>query len=195
MDLWGGLADRPSGRPWDRDTLALVWSCTKGAVALCAHLLAHRGLLDLDVPVSQYWPEFAQAGKEAIPVRWLLDHQAGLPALREPLRPGDLYDRPTMVKRIAAEAPFWPPGTRQGYHATTFGHLVGEVVSRVDGRDIGTFFREEIAGPLGLDFHVGLPASEHHRVAPTIRATRRRPASRSGGSSKQCATRRACKHS
>jgi CubicO group peptidase (beta-lactamase class C family) len=170
VDLWGGIADRATGRPWQRDALVLVWSSTKGAVALCAHLLADRGRLDLDAPVSNYWPEFAQAGKEAIPVAWLLDHQAGVPAIREPLRPGELYDWPAMTARLAAEEPFWPPGTRQGYHATTFGHLVGEVIRRIDGRDIGTFFREEVAGPLVLDFHIGLPAGEEGRVAPTIRA-------------------------
>ena len=170
VDLWGGLADHSAGRPWERDTLVLVWSCTKGAVALCAHILADRGRLDLDAPVAQYWPEFAQAGKDAIPVRWLLDHQAGLPALREPLRPGELYDWPAMTARLAAEAPFWPPGTRQAYHATTFGHLVGQVIRKVDGRDVGSFCRDEVAGPLGLDLHIGLPAGEEDRVAPTIRA-------------------------
>src|SRR5262249_32721462 len=150
VDLWGGSADRFGERPWERDTICLVWSCTKGAVALCAHILVSRGRLDLDAPVSKYWPEFAQPGKDAIPVRWLLDHQAGLPAVRAPLRPGGLYDWHYMTEVLAAEEPFWPPGTRQGYHAATFGHLVGEVVRRVDGRDVGTFFREEIAGPLGL---------------------------------------------
>jgi CubicO group peptidase (beta-lactamase class C family) len=170
VDLWGGVADRSTGRPWERDTLTLVWSCTKGAVALCAHVLADCGRLDLDLPVSHYWPEFAQSGKEAIPVRWLLDHQAGLPAIRAPLRPGELYDWQAMTNRLAEDAPFWPPGTRQGYHATTFGHLVGEVIQRIDGRDVGTFFREEVAGPFGMDFHLGLPAGEEGRVAPTIRA-------------------------
>jgi CubicO group peptidase (beta-lactamase class C family) len=170
VDLWGGIADRHTGAPWERDTIGLVWSCTKGAVALCAHILISRGLLKLDVPVGHYWPEFGQAGKDTIPVRLLLDHQAGLPASRDPLRPGGLYDWSYMAERLAAEKPFWPPGTRQGYHASTFGHLVGEVVRRVSGRDLGTFFRDEVAGPLGLDFHLGLPAEHEHRVAPTIRA-------------------------
>jgi CubicO group peptidase (beta-lactamase class C family) len=170
VDLWGGVADRSTGNPWEGDTIGLVWSCTKGAVALCAHILISRGLLDLDVPVAHYWPEFGQAGKEAIPVRLLLDHQAGLPALRDPLRPGGLYDWSYMVERLVAERPFWPPGTRQGYHASTFGHLVGEVMRRISGKDVGTFFREEVAGPLGLDFHLGLAAEHEGRVAPTIRA-------------------------
>jgi CubicO group peptidase (beta-lactamase class C family) len=170
VDLWGGLADRSTAQPWQRDTLVLVWSCTKGAVALCAHVLVSRGKLDLDAPVARYWPAFAAAGKEAIPVRWLLDHQAGLPAIRTALQPGELYDWGAMTARLAAEEPYWPPGTRLGYHATTFGHLVGEVIRRVDGRDVGTYFREEVAGPNGLDFHIGLPAGETGRVAPTIRA-------------------------
>jgi CubicO group peptidase (beta-lactamase class C family) len=169
VDLWGGIADRTHGRPWERDTIGLVWSCTKGAVALCAHLLVSRGRLDLDAPVARYWPEFAQAGKGAVTVRLLLSHQAGIPALREPLKPGALLDWEYMTEGLAAEAPFWPPGTRQGYHALTFGHLVGELVRRVSGRPLGAFFREEIAGPLGLDFHLGLPEQDEGRVAPTIR--------------------------
>jgi CubicO group peptidase (beta-lactamase class C family) len=169
VDLWGGVADRATGRPWERDTVGLVWSCTKGAVALCAHLLCDRGLLDLDAPVARYWPEFARDGKGAATVRVLLSHQLGLPALREPLEPGALLDWDYMTGRLAAEAPFWPPGTRQGYHALTFGYLAGEVVRRVSGRPLDAFFREEVAGPLGLDFHLGLPEADEARVAPTIR--------------------------
>jgi CubicO group peptidase (beta-lactamase class C family) len=168
VDLWGGVADRHTGRPWERDTIGLVWSCTKGATALCAHVLAARGQLDLDAPIARYWPEFAQAGKADIPVKYLLDHQAGLPAFREPLRPGGLYDWDYLVGLLAAQAPFWPPGTRQGYHAVTFGHLVGEVVRRVSGQPFDAFFRDEVAGPLGLDFHIGLPPEHEGRVAPTI---------------------------
>jgi CubicO group peptidase (beta-lactamase class C family) len=170
VDLWGGLADRHTRRPWERDTIGLVWSCTKGAAALCAHWLCSRGLLDFDRPVVSYWPEFGQAGKESITVRMLLNHQAGLPAIRQPLAPGALYDWQSMIEVLAAETPFWEPGTRQGYHATTFGHLVGEVVRRVSGQSIDAFFREEVAGPLGLDFHIGLPQEHEPRVAPTIRA-------------------------
>jgi len=133
-------------------------------------MLVSRGLLDLDRPVAAYWPEFGQAGKESISVRMLLDHQAGLPAIRQPLAPGGLYDWGYMTEMLAAEAPFWEPGTRQGYHATTFGHLVGEVVRRVSGRPFDVFFREEVAAPLGLDFHIGLPEKHEPRVAPTIRA-------------------------
>jgi CubicO group peptidase (beta-lactamase class C family) len=170
VDLWGGLADRATARPWQHDTVGLVWSCTKAAVALCAHILVSRGLLDLDAPVAKYWPEFAQAGKEAITVRLLLNHQAGLPVVRESLRAGGLYDWEYMVERLAAEPPFWPPGSRQGYHAATFGHLVGEVVRRISGQDLGAFFQNEIAGPLALAFHLGLPESDEECVAPVIRA-------------------------
>lgn len=169
VDLWGGVADRASGRPWRRDTVGVVWSCTKGAVAACLHLLAARGQISLDARVSDHWPEFAQAGKGDVPVRWLLSHQAGVPAIREPLPPGSLYDWGHVAGAIAREAPFWEPGTRQGYHASTFGHLVGELVRRVSGKGVGEFFRDEVAGPLRLDFHLSLPQSEEGRVAPTIR--------------------------
>src|SRR5262249_21039948 len=119
--------------------------------------------------VARYWPEFAQAGKEAITVRVLLSHQAGLPALRQPLKPGALLDWDYMAELLAAEPPFWPPGTRQGYHALTFGYLAGELVRRGSGRPLGQFFQEEVAAPLGLDFYLGLPEEHEGRVAPTIR--------------------------
>jgi CubicO group peptidase (beta-lactamase class C family) len=168
VDLWGGSSDR-AGTPWQRDMIGVVWSATKGAVALCAHVLAARGMLDLHHPVVRYWPEFGAHGKETIPVRWLLDHQSGLPAIRRPLHPGELYDWDAMTSALADEMPFWTPGTRQGYQAGTFGHLVGEIIQRVSGRDVSTFFRDEIAGPLELDFHLGLPEQDEHRVAVTIR--------------------------
>jgi CubicO group peptidase (beta-lactamase class C family) len=170
VDLWGGIADPATGREWTSDTLSNLFSCTKGATALCAHLLADRGELDLDAPVSSLWPEFAKNGKDRIPVRQLLCHQAGLPALREPLPEGALYDWDLMTDRLAAEEPFWEPGTRHGYHALTFGFLVGEVVRRVSGASLGAFFREEVAAPLGLDLWLGLPEEHEPRVAPTIPA-------------------------
>jgi CubicO group peptidase (beta-lactamase class C family) len=170
VDLWGGIADKYSGRPWDRDTLVLLWSCTKGAVALCAHLLHARGLLDYEEPVSHYWPEFAQAGKSKIPVRWVLNHQAGLPAISTRLKPGDLYDWSRITGLLAAQEPYWQPGTRQGYHAQTFGHLIGEVIQRISGQGLGHFFRTQVADPLGLDLYLGLPSQFEHRVAPIIRA-------------------------
>ncbi|OLF11572.1 esterase [Actinophytocola xinjiangensis] len=165
VDLWGGVADRDTGRPWERDTLQIVYSTTKGATTACALLLAQRGELDLDAPVAAYWPEFAAAGKEDLPVRWLLTHQAGLVALDEPVTRDDVLDWQPMVDALAAQSPQWTPGTRHGYHALTFGFLVGEVVRRITGRTLGTFFRDEIARPLDLDFHIGLPAGQHHRVS------------------------------
>jgi CubicO group peptidase (beta-lactamase class C family) len=169
VDLWGGLADKHDGRAWQEDTIGVVWSSTKGATALCAHMLVARGLLDLDAPVSQYWPEFAQNGKEAITPRLILSHQAGLPVFTAPLKPGGLYDWEYCIKQLEAQAPLWPPGTRQAYHAVTFGHLVGELTRRISGVGIGEFFRTEVAEPLGLDFWLGLPAEHEGRVAATIR--------------------------
>ncbi|MCF6474388.1 beta-lactamase family protein [Nonomuraea sp. MG754425] len=168
VDLWGGQA--APGRPWTRGTIGHVWSCTKGATALCAHVLAARGDLDLDAPVIRYWPEYGAGGKGGTLVRHLLAHQAGLPALREPLPPGAFYDWKLMAGRLAEQEPFWEPGTRHGYHALTFGWLVGEVVRRVSGRSLGTFFREEVAEPLGLEFWLGLPEEQEGRVAPTVPA-------------------------
>jgi CubicO group peptidase (beta-lactamase class C family) len=170
VDLWGGLADPTTGRAWERDTIGVIWSCTKGATALCAHVLVTRGALDLDAPVAKYWPEFAKNGKGAITVRVLLAHQAGLAAFSEPI-PEDAYrDWEMIVDLLTEQEPLWAPGTRHGYHALTYGHLVGEVVRRVTGRSLGTFFREEIGEPLGLDLWIGLPEQHEHRVAPTIPA-------------------------
>ncbi len=144
-----------------------MFSCTKGATALCAHLLADRGALDFDAPVATYWPEFARGGKERITGGMLLSHRAGLPALRAVVPPGGFYDWDLMVNLLASQEPFWEPGTQHGYHAFTFGWLVGEVVRRISGRSLGTFFHDEIAGPLGLDFWIGLPESIEGRVAPS----------------------------
>ena len=170
VDLWGGTIDVATGRPWEADTLTMVWSCTKGATSLCAHLLADRGELDLDAPVTRYWPEFAKNGKADVPVRMLLDHQVGLPAVRELLPNGAFADWDLMVETLAAEEPFWDPGTRHGYHALTFGWLVGEVVRRISGQSLGQFFADQVARPLGLDFWIGLPDALEPRVAPVIAA-------------------------
>ena len=170
VDLWGGVADPATGRSWDRDTIGVVWSCTKGAAALCAHMLVSRGLLDLDALVIDYWPEFGKNGKDAVTVRMLLSHQAGLAAIREPLPEGALTDWDLVCGLLADQEPLWEPGTRNGYHALTFGHLAGELVRRIDGRSLGTFFCDEVAGPLGIDFWIGLPAEHDARVAPTIPA-------------------------
>ena len=170
VDLWGGTADTETGAPWTDETVSIVFSSTKGATAICAHVLASRGELDLDAPVTKYWPEFAQAGKENIQVKMLLNHQAGLPAVRENLPQGAYADWDLMVDALAKEEPFWEPGTRNGYHALTYGWLIGEVVRRVSGKSLGTFFRDEIAQPLGLDFWIGLPEDKESRVAPMIAA-------------------------
>jgi CubicO group peptidase (beta-lactamase class C family) len=171
VDLWAGSADAAQTRPWQRDTIVNVFSTTKAMAALVAHVLADRGVLDLDAPVARYWPEFAANGKESIPVHWLLSHRAGLAALRAPLPTEALWDWTRMTDALAAEKPWWEPGTKNGYHAITYGYLVGEVVRRVAGRTLGAFFRDEIARPLGADFYIGLPAGEHARagdmVAPT----------------------------
>lgn len=170
VDLWGGWADAAGTRPWERDTLVNVWSTTKGPVALCAHLLADRGLLDLDAPVTAYWPEFAAAGKEKVLVRHLLSHRAGLSGLREPHSLTELYDWELTTARLAATEPWWEPGTRSGYHALTYGFLVGEVVRRVSGSRPGAFLEREVTGPLGIDFTVGLPGKETGRVAELVRS-------------------------
>jgi CubicO group peptidase (beta-lactamase class C family) len=151
VDLRGGLADAGTGRPWRKDTLQLVYSATKAATATCAHLLAQRGELDLDRPAAWYWPEFAAQGKADIPVRWLLSHRAGLPVIDNPMPLADLLAWDPMAAALAAQRPVWEPGTAHGYHGRTFGWLVGEVIRRVSGRSVGTFFAEEIAGPAGPD--------------------------------------------
>ncbi|MEU6593975.1 serine hydrolase domain-containing protein [Streptomyces sp. NPDC046881] len=168
VDLWGGWADAARTRPWERDTVVNVWSTTKGPVALCAHILADRGLLDLDAPVAAYWPEFAAAGKDEVLVRHLLSHRAGLAGLREPHTLEDLYDWELTTARLAATAPWWEPGTRSGYHALTYGFLVGEVVRRISGLRPGAFLEREVTGPLGIDFTVGLPARESGRAAELV---------------------------
>jgi CubicO group peptidase (beta-lactamase class C family) len=165
VDLWGGYADKARTRRWTRDTLANVFSTTKGLTAICAHRLAGQGKLELDAPVARYWPEFAQNGKEHITVRQLLNHSAGLPAVRQRLKAESYYDWNYMVGLLAAEQPFWTPGAKHGYHAITFGWLVGEVIRRIAGKSIGAYFRDELARPLGLDCHIGLNAADDERCA------------------------------
>ncbi|MGR8921480.1 MAG: serine hydrolase domain-containing protein [Gammaproteobacteria bacterium] len=169
VDLWGGRVTR-DGAPWERDTLCTVFSATKGALALCAHMLADRGALDLDAPVTDYWPEFGVGGKEGATVKMTLDHSAGVPHVRGEVPPGGFYDYEYMVERVAAEEAFWPPGSRGGYHAITMAWTVGELVHRASGRRAGRFFDEEVAGPLGLDFWIGAPAAVEERISPMIPA-------------------------
>src|SRR5262245_40758050 len=160
VDLWGGFADAARTRPWQRDTIVNVFSTTKAMTALVAHMLADRGALDLDAPVTRYWPEFAAAGKESIPVHYLLSHRSGLAALRAQLPVEALWDWRRMTDALAAQAPWWEPGSASGYHAMTYGYLVGEVVRRAAGTTVGAFFRDEVATPLGADFHIGIAADE-----------------------------------
>jgi CubicO group peptidase (beta-lactamase class C family) len=168
VDLWGGFADKAQTRPWKQDTIVNVYSTTKTMTALTALLLADRGLIDFDAPVARYWPEFAAAGKADIKVSHLMSHASGLSGWKEKVRVEDIYDWDKACALLAAQEPFWEPGTASGYHALTQGNLVGEVVRRVTGKSLGTVFREEIAGPLGADFHIGLAASEDGRVADLI---------------------------
>ncbi|WP_329212839.1 beta-lactamase family protein [Streptomyces sp. NBC_00683] len=168
VDLWGGWADKDRTRTWERDTVVNVWSTTKGPTALCAHILVDRGLLDLDAPVATYWPEFAAAGKESVPVRHLLSHRSGVAGLRDPHTLAELYDWELTTARLAATEPWWEPGTRSGYHAISYGFLVGEVVRRITGLLPGEFLRQEITGPLDIDFTIGLPEKDAHRVAELV---------------------------
>jgi CubicO group peptidase (beta-lactamase class C family) len=168
VDFWAGHAVAARTRPWERDTIVNVASCTKGMVAVCAHMLADRGQLDIDAPVATYWPEFAQAGKERVLVRHVLAHQAGLAAIEEPLPADAQLDWQTMISALERQRPLWEPGTGHGYHASTWGFLVGEIIRRVSGRTVGTFLREDLAGPLGIDFHVGVGPELEARCADVI---------------------------
>ncbi|KXU38542.1 serine hydrolase [Ventosimonas gracilis] len=170
LDLWAGFADKDRRQDWAEDTLVNLFSCSKTFTAVCALQLVAEGKLDLDRPVAHYWPEFAAAGKEHISLRQILCHRAGLPALRELLPPEALYDWHTMTSRVAAEAPWWIPGSAQGYAAITYGWLVGELIRRVDGRSPGQSIGARIARPLGLDFYLGTPAHEFSRIAHVARA-------------------------
>lgn len=165
VDLWGGHVDKERSRPWQENTLVNVYSTTKGWTAACAHRLVDQGKLDLEAPVAKYWPELAAAGKEGVKVGWLLDHTAGLPALRDPLPAEALFDWDVMTRALAAETPWWEPGTKHGYHAVTYGWLVGEVIHRASGKTPGRYFKDEIAEPLGLDAHIGIAESEDARIA------------------------------
>jgi CubicO group peptidase (beta-lactamase class C family) len=170
VDICGGSFDRAGTRPYGPDSLQLVFSTTKGATAICANLLARRSLLDMNAPVTTYWPEFADAGKGQMPVRFLLCHQAGVPAIDRRLTPEELQAWTPVTEALAGQTPFWEPGTAHGYHALSYGYLVGEVVRRITGRSLGTYFADEVAGPLGLEFFIGLPEEYEDRVSPIVGA-------------------------
>lgn len=173
VDLWAGYADAAKTRPWERDTIVNVYSTTKVITAICALMLVDRGLLDLDAPVAKYWPEFAVNGKEDLPVRYLLSHTAGLPGFDKNFPFESIYDWDFCVTNLAAQKPWWEPGTKSGYHALTFGYLLGELVRRVTGKTLGTFLREEVTGPLNADFHIGLSEEHDSRVAELIPSKKR----------------------
>lgn len=171
VDLWGGIADEESSRSWNEDTLVTIFSSTKALTATCMHMLADRGLLELDAPVARYWPEFAANGKERITVAQVMSHQSGVVLWEDPLPKEGLFNWALATERLAAQRTFWEPGTTHGYHGTTIGFILGEVLRRITGRTVGRFFHEELALPLGLDAWIGLPESEEHRVAKIYLAT------------------------
>jgi CubicO group peptidase (beta-lactamase class C family) len=167
-DFWGGWADAERTTAWQRDTIVNVFSTTKTMTSLSALVLADRGELDLDAPVSRYWPEFGQNGKDSVLVKQIMSHTSGVSAWDPPVMMEDVYDWDKSTSILAAQAPWWEPGSASGYHMLNHGHLVGEVVRRVSGRRLGRFFADEIAGPLHADFHIGLDPEHDLRVAPVI---------------------------
>jgi CubicO group peptidase (beta-lactamase class C family) len=168
VDMWGGYADEQCSIPWERDTITNVWSSTKTVMALCTLLLVERGELDYDARVAKYWPEFAVNGKDDVRVRHLLSHTSGVSGWEQPVAVADIYDWEASTARLAAQAPWWVPGEASGYHALNQGHLVGEVVRRITGKKLGEFLRDELTGPLDIDFHIGLAEAEHGRVSNVI---------------------------
>ena len=175
-DLWGGVADKATGRAWDCDTLTLVFSVTKGVSTICGLILAERGELDLDAPVTTYWPEFGAGGKGATTVRDVLSHRTGLPVVDGPVTLEDLSDPAGMAARMAAQAPLFEPGTQHVYQAVTFSWTFGEIVGRITGDMLGAFVARELTGPLGLDLYIGLPPELEGRVS-TIEPPDARPSS------------------
>lgn len=167
-DIWGGFVDWERSVPWHRDQMVNAYSTGKGLATILALNAVERGEIDLDAPVANVWPEFAAAGKDGVTLRMLLTHQAGLPAIRQRLQPDDKYDWDYMCRLLAAEAPFWTPGSGHGYHVNTFGFLVGETLHRATGLPIGRLLQERLAEPLGVDYYWGVPEREHHRIAPLL---------------------------
>ncbi|WP_432187512.1 serine hydrolase domain-containing protein [Streptomyces sp. Tue6028] len=168
VDLWGGHRDPERTTPWTRDTIVNVFSSTKTVTALAILVLADRGLIDLDAPVATYWPEFAANGKEKVLVRHVMGHTSGVSAWDQPVQLTDLYDLTASTARLAAQEPWWTPGTAAGYHALSLGHLLGELVRRVDGRSLTAFVAEELAAPLGADVQIGAREQDWDRIAPLV---------------------------
>jgi CubicO group peptidase (beta-lactamase class C family) len=168
VDLWGGWRDEARTTPWTRDTIVNVWSTTKTITNLAMLTLADRGLLDVDAPVAEYWPEFAASGKADVRVRHLMSHTSGVAGWDPPFTVEDMYDWELATSRLAAQAPWWEPGTASGYHASNQGHLLGEVLRRTDGRSLRQYVAEELAGPLGADFHIGAREEDEDRIAPVV---------------------------
>jgi CubicO group peptidase (beta-lactamase class C family) len=168
VDLWGGFCDEKRTTAWSEHTITNVWSTTKTITSLAALMLVDRGELDVGAPVARYWPEFAAQGKQDILIRHLMSHASGVSGLEQPAVIEDLYDWPTSTSRMAAQAPWWEPGTASGYHALNYGHLVGEVVRRISGKMLKQFVGEEIAGPLGADFQIGAAEGDWHRIADVV---------------------------
>jgi CubicO group peptidase (beta-lactamase class C family) len=168
LDVWGGHTDAARTLPWNRDTIVNVWSSTKTVTSLAALMLADRGLLDLDAPVATYWPEFAANGKHDVMVRHLLSYTSGVAGWQEPMTTEDLFDWDTATSRLAAQAPWWEPGTASGYHALNYGFLVGELVKRTANKSLRDFVRDDIARPLGADFQFGAAPDDYGRIAELI---------------------------
>jgi len=175
IDIWGGHAEGTRTRPWQEDTIVNVYSTTKTMTFLVSLMLADRGQLDFDAPVASYWPEFAQNGKGNIPVKQLLSHTAGLPGFSRPLTPAELFDWDTTTADLAAQAPWWEPGTASGYHAITQGQLIGEVVRRITGKTFGQYFKENVADVVGADFHIGVDPKDFDRIASLVPAAESSP--------------------
>jgi CubicO group peptidase (beta-lactamase class C family) len=170
IDIWGGYADKDLSRPWEENTIVNTFSTTKVMTVICALMLVDRGQLDLDAPVADYWPEFAQNGKEKVIVRQIFSHSSGLAGWDEKIKVEDLYNWDKVVSLLAAQTPWWVPGTKSGYHGITHGYLLGELVRRITGKSLGTFFREEVSGPLNADFHIGFGKEHDSRVADLIQS-------------------------
>jgi len=168
VDLWGGFRDEARTTPWTSDTIVNVWSTTKTITNLAMLTLVERGQLDVHAPVAEYWPEFAANGKQDVRVRHLMSHTSGVAGWDPPFTVDDLYDWETSTARLAAQAPWWEPGTASGYHANNQGHLLGEVLRRVDGRSLKRYVADELAGPLGADFQIGARPEDRDRIAPVV---------------------------